>query len=758
MTAQHLRVTVQGKVQGVGFRPFAYRLAKGLGVNGWVQNSSRGAVLSLEADALILAEFLERLRTQLPPPGQIEDWEIETYPLVHFTQFEIRASVPGPKTATILPDLATCPACLVDIFDPQNRRYRYPFTNCTHCGPRYSIIEGLPYDRGATSMRAFPLCPACEQEYRDPGNRRFHAQPNACPACGPQIELWDTTGQVIAQKQEALTKTLEALQAGKIVAIKGLGGFQLWVDAHQEGAVQRLRQRKHRPAKPLAVMYPQLNQIAEDCDVGQEEADLLTSPAAPIVLLRKKSNFSLAPSLAPNNPELGAMLPCTPLHHLLLKDYGGPVVATSGNVAGEPICIENAEALQRLSAIADLFLVHNRPIVRPVDDSVVRVIQGQPLMIRRSRGYAPLPLTLPQALPSPTLAVGGQLKNTLAIAMGNQAYLSQHIGDLDTPASYQTFENTLTSLAQLYDFQPQVIVHDGHPDYLSTQYAARCPQPKLAVQHHYAHALAVMAEHHLAPPVLAVTWDGTGYGLDGTIWGGEFLRLKNSSWQRVAHLAPFPLLGGEQAIKDPRRIALALCSGQDFPTSLAQAFSTQDLKNLDALQIQPYLCPLTSSVGRLFDGVSALLGLCQTVTFEGQAAMALAAAVEEDLPSEAYPFDLEGTDSQLIHWRPMLRAILQDLQSGVSATEIATRFHHTLVAMLVAVAQSQRTPQIVLGGGCFQNRFLLEQSIIGLRQAGFEVYWPRLVPPNDGGLALGQLWALHYRQGPALAKHSPEGQ
>jgi hydrogenase maturation protein HypF len=712
----------------------------------------------LEADAPILTEFLERLRTQLPFPGQIEDWDVEAHPLVHFPRFEIRASVPGPKTATILPDLATCPACLAEIFDPQNRRYRYPFTNCTHCGPRYSIIEGLPYDRGATSMRAFSLCAGCEQEYRDPGNRRFHAQPNACPACGPQIELWDATGQILAQGEGVLTKTLVALQQGKIVAIKGLGGLQLWVDARQERAVQRLRQRKYRPVKPLAVMYPQLDQVSQDCDVGPAEADLLTSPAAPIVLLRKRSRFSLAPSLAPNNPELGAMLPSTPLHHLLLRDYVGPVVATSGNLAGEPICIDNAEALQRLSAIADLFLVHNRPIVRSVDDSVVRVIQGQPYLIRRSRGYVPLPLTLPQALPIPALAVGGQLKNTLALALGNQAYLSQHIGDLDTPASYQAFENTLTSLAELYDFHPQVIVHDSHPDYLSTQYAEHCPQPKLAVQHHYAHALAVMAEHHLAPPVLAVTWDGTGYGLDGTIWGGEFLRIEATTGQRVAHLAPFPLLGGEQAIKDPRRIALALCSGQDLPVSLVQTFSAQELKNLDYLRTQPHLCPLTSSVGRLFDGVSALLGLCETVTFEGQAAMALAAQVDETLPSAPYPFKLEGTDPQLIQWRPLLQAIRQDLQDSVPVAKIATRFHHTLVAIIVTVAQGQGISRVVLGGGCFQNRFLLEQSIIGLRQAGFEVYWPRLVPPNDGGLALGQLWALHYRQGPASAQHPPEGQ
>lgn len=744
--AQHLRVTVRGRVQGVGFRPFVYRLAQDLGVNGWVQNSTQGAVLSLEADSLILAEFLERLQTQLPAPGQIEDWETETHALANFTRFEIRASVNGPKTATILPDLATCPACLSDIFDPTNRRYRYPFTNCSHCGPRYSIIEALPYDRDATSMRCFSLCPACQQEYQDPGNRRFHAQPNACPACGPQVALWSVTGRIIAQGEAALRQTLAALGAGKMIAIKGLGGFQLWVDARQERAVQYLRQRKHRPAKPLAVMYPQLDQIAWDCDCDPEEATLLTSPAAPIVLLRKKSSFSLASSLAPNNPELGVMLPYTPLHHLLLKDYGGPVVATSGNRAGEPICIDNAEALERLQAVADLFLVHNRPIVRPVDDSVLRIIQGKPFFLRRSRGYAPLPLSLPEALPTPTLALGGQLKNTVAIAMGDRAYLSQHIGDLETPESYQAFENTLASLAQLYEVQPQTLVHDCHPDYLSTQYAERSPQPKLAVQHHYAHGLAVIAEHHLKPPVLAVTWDGTGYGLDGTVWGGEFLRIERSSWQRLAHLAPFPLLGGDQAIKDPRRIAVALCEGQGLPPKLAQTLSAQALQALKDLQTQNYPGPLTSSMGRLFDGIAALLGLCQTVSFEGQAAMALAALVDETLPDHPYPFELVGQAPQRIEWRPMLQAIRQDLEQSIAVEPIATRFHQTLVAVIVAVAQGQAIPQVVLGGGCFQNRFLLERSIMGLRTAGFAVYWPCLVPPNDGGLALGQLWARSYCQ------------
>jgi hydrogenase maturation protein HypF len=700
----------------------------------------------ITGNAEAIASFQQRLRTELPPPGHIDTITVTDIEVERFEGFQIRPSSHGEKTTTILPDLAPCPACLAELRNPSDRRYRYPFINCTHCGPRYSIIEALPYDRPNTTMARFIMCPDCQREYDDPGDRRFHAQPNACPRCGPRLTYGDREGNCLAHGDEALSLAVTQLNQGKILAIKGVGGFQLCCDATRFEVVQTLRERKHRPDKPLAVMVPHCDLIQQDCELTEPEVTLLNSRAAPIVLLRRKKLVTLAPNIAPQNRDIGVMLPSTPLHHLLLTALGKPIVATSGNVSGEPICIDNQDAFNRLNPIADGFLCHDRPIVCAVDDSVVRVVQDTPLFLRRSRGYAPLPIPLPKPTPKPLFAVGGYFKNTVAIAKQNQAYLSQHIGNLDTPLSYQAFQTTIRHLSQLYDFEPEEVICDGHPDYLSHHYAMQQNLPVHTVPHHYAHILAVMADQHISPPVLGIAWDGTGYGLDGTSWGGEFLRLTEHHWQRVAHFRPLPLIGNQQAIKDPRRIAVALlweALGDQWPDLLERHFQGLKLPALKQLW-QRQTAPLTTSVGRLFDGVSALLNLVTTVSFEGQGAIALEAQVMEAETVAPYPYDfVVMEDHTVIDWRPMIAAIAREI-FRVSTATIASRFHHTLIQIMVDIAQQQGLERVVLGGGCFQNRYLLDQGITRLKEAGFIPIWPTQIPPNDGGLCLGQLLAHLY--------------
>lgn len=563
-----LRVTIRGAVQGVGFRPFVHRLAAELGLTGWVNNSPQGVGVEVEGARANVEEFLLRLEGEKPPHSSIQSLEAAWLDAVGFGSFEIRTSCgDGDKTALLLPDLAICADCERDIFDPANRRFRHPFTHCTHCGPRFSIIEALPYDRANTAMKSFTMCAQCQAEYDDPRDRRFHAQPNACPACGPHLELWDPDGRRLETRDTALRAAAAAIRQGVIVAVKGLGGFHLMVAAHDEQAVRRLRERKHREEKPLALMFPSLESVRGPCEVSPLEARLLRSPEAPIVLLHRhrESEFSnpksqISTAVAPGNPYLGVMLASTPLHHLLLAELGFPIVATSGNRCDEPICTDEREALQRLAGIADFFLVHNRPITRPVDDSIVRVVAGRELVLRRARGFAPWPVSLKSET---ILAVGAHLKNTVALSVGQQAFLSQHIGDLGTAPALAAFRRVAADLPQLYDVQPDVFVADQHPDYLSTQFAreraAQSPGARfMAVQHHYAHVLSCMAENELEPPVLGVCWDGTGYGSDGTIWGGEFLCVTDNDFERVAHLRPFRLPGGEQATREPRRAALGL--------------------------------------------------------------------------------------------------------------------------------------------------------------------------------------------------------
>ncbi len=755
-----LAITVRGAVQGVGFRPFIYRLATELELNGWVNNSAQGVFIEVEGTQEQLETFLLRLEREKPTISFIQSLESSWLEPLGFTEFEIRPSVAGEKTAVVLPDIATCPDCLQEIFDPQNRRYRYPFTNCTNCGPRYTIIRGLPYDRATTSMQGFQMCPDCQAEYENPLNRRFHAQPNACPNCGPELEFWKGWGEILATGDRALKDAISTVNRGQILAVKGLGGFHLMVDAGNSAAVRRLRRCKHREEKPFAVMYPSLEQVRQECQVTAIEERLLRSPECPIVLLRRLSNSynQIAPEVAPDNPYLGVMLPYTPLHHLLLAELGKPVVATSGNLSDEPICIDEWEAADRLKNIADKFLIHNRPIVRAVDDSVVRVIAGREMVMRRARGYAPLPISLkgtPDSSP-PILAVGAHLKSAIALGLFPQIFVSQHIGDLETPQAFQAFQEATASLQQLYETTPQVVARDAHPDYRSTRFAERLGLPQIEVQHHYAHVLACMAENQLLEEtVLGVAWDGTGYGLDGTIWGGEFLRVSPQSWDRVAHFRTFPLVGGDKAVKEPRRVALGLLyevwGSRLFMEGVThncqpilEAFTPVELTLLRSMFEKQINTPVTSSVGRLFDGVAAIAGLKSQISFEGQAATALEFALEGWTTDESYPLPIQTGDGVAIaDWEPTILAILTDVGDRVPRGIISAKFHNTLVEIILSIAQLVGQERIVMTGGCFQNAYLTERAINRLKSEGFRPYWHQRIPPNDGGIALGQVIAAY---------------
>jgi len=769
ISQQRLHIIVRGIVQGMGFRPFIYRLATELELVGWVNNSSQGVEIDVEGARSQLDLFLHRLKQDKPARSLIQQVEFSILNPVGYSTFEIRASADGEKTTSVLPDLSICSECLKEIFEPTNRRYRYPFTNCTHCGPRFSLIEALPYDRCHTTMRHFTMCQQCQSEYEDPLNRRFHAQPNACPQCGPHLELWDQQGRVLATHDQALQMAAVAIRQGYIVGIKGLGGFHLMVDAQSEAAVQRLRRTKHRPAKPLALMYPSLERVKANCEISDVEANVLQSSAAPIVLLKQfkiqSPSSEIAPSVAPHNPYLGIMLPYTPLHHLLMNDLGFPVVATSGNLSNEPICIDESEVLQRLGQVAAVFLVHNRPIAQAVDDSVVRVLSGQETVLRRARGYAPLPTSIDSNLKIQNskltvLAVGAHLKNTIAFSIDQQAFISQHIGDLETVAAVEALHRVVTNFQTLYDLQPTAIACDLHPDYRSTQLAEQLAQqlniPLIPVQHHYAHVLSCMAEHQLKGTALGIAWDGTGYGLDGTIWGGEFLHVTDTSFQRVAHLRPFRLPGGDKAIREPRRSAIGLLyelldnavfenlAGDDYSlVPPMQAFSDSELQVLKTMLHKNLNTPITSSMGRLFDAIAAIIGLRQQNQFEGQAAMELESAIAGSQIDHHYPFRILNLTnaSLLVDWTEMIQSILLDIKAGVSIDQLSAMFHNTLVEMIVAVAKRVEEPRVILTGGCFQNKYLTERTIQRLKIEGFQPYCHRSIPPNDGGIAIGQLIA-----------------
>jgi hydrogenase maturation protein HypF len=750
---KRLKMEIRGAVQGVGFRPFVYRLATGLGLSGWVLNDIRGVFLEVEGDPGQLSAFRERVFSEAPARARIQGLNESWLDPIGYEGFQIRTSeAKGTKTVLILPDIATCQDCLTEILDPENRRYRYPFANCTNCGPRFTILRDLPYDRPNTTMRAFALCPDCRAEYENPLDRRFHAQPTACSVCGPRLEAWTRTREVLARGDEALALAADVLLRGDVLACKGLGGFHLMCDARNEETVARLRQRKGREEKPFALMVRDLAAAALLCEVSPSAAELLTSAEAPIVLLPRRPDAAVAQGVAPGRPELGIMVPATPLHHLLLREVDFPLVATSGNRSEEPICIDEREALERLGNMADLFLVHDRPIERHMDDSVARVVTGAPRILRRARGFAPLPVTVAEELPV-ILAVGAHMKTAVALSVGRQVFLSQHIGDLETPEAMGAFTRVIADFTRLYDASPVLVAHDLHPGYPSTRWAEEWAVehgiPSLGVQHHHAHLVSCLAENGAPGPALGVTWDGTGYGTDGTVWGGEFLKGDAGGFTRFAHLRPFRLPGGEAAVREPRRAALAVLfevfggdalSREDLPP--VRAFSSNERTLLARMLETGLNAPMTTSAGRLFDAVAALLGLSQRTRHEGQAAMALEAAAD---PREevAWPFPLvprEGAPA-LLDWEPLLRALLEDLGRGVNAGRLAARFHNSLVDGIARTAEAAGEARVALTGGCFQNRLLFERAAKRLSALGFTVLLHREVPPNDGGISLGQVLA-----------------
>lgn len=750
---QRLRVSIRGAVQGVGFRPFVYKLATSLGLAGWVSNGPQGVTIETEGTSEGLQSFLIRVEKEKPVHAFIQGLESAYLDPRGYDGFEIRPSTEeGPRTAIAMPDIATCADCLRELFNPADRRFRYPFINCTHCGPRYSIIEALPYDRAATTMKKFRMCRRCREEYENPMDRRFHAQPNACPDCGPRLQCWDGGKRIVADQDSALRLAAQAILAGRIVAVKGIGGFQLLADARDRSVVQRLRDRKHRDEKPLAIMCPTLAMAKELCEISPLEERLLLSAEAPIVLLGRRTDRIMEPEVlevpvAPGNPNYGMMLPYSPLHHLLLSEVGQPVIATSGNLSEEPICISEQEAILRLYGIADLFLIHDRPIARYVDDSVVRVVMGRELVLRRARGYAPMPITLTEEAPA-LLAVGAHLKNTVAITAGRSAVLSQHIGDLQTLPAFEAFEQAVQDLERLYSMTPRAVACDLHPNYLSTHWAEKTRRPLIRVQHHFAHVLSCMADNELQPPVLGVAWDGTGYGLDGTIWGGEFLQICGEGFERVASLRTFPLPGGEKAIQEPARCALGLLhelfEGDIFghpEIPPLRSFSALEQTILKTMLKQSVNTPRTSSVGRLFDAVAAILNLRQEARFEAQAAMDLEFAAMEARTDETYPLWIHGAVPLIVDWEPMIRAILKDLREKVPAGPIAAKFHNTLAEAIFQIAGRVGEEKVALSGGCFQNRYLTERTVQRLTEAKFRPYWHQRIPPNDGGIALGQIMA-----------------
>jgi len=748
---ESFHIKILGAVQGVGFRPFIYRLAKELNLNGWVLNSAQGVFIEVEGPREILEKFLLRIEKEKPSISSIHSLEYSIHDVSGYEKFEIRHSeTNGKKIALIIPDIATCRDCLKELLDPNDRRFRYPFINCTNCGPRFSIIESLPYDRPNTSMKNFIMCKECRNEYDNPENRRFHAQPNACPNCGPQLELWSHEGNILASHEDALLQAADTLRKGKILALKGIGGFQLMVDSRNDVAVKILRKRKHRDEKPFAVMYPSLKSVKNDCNVSSLEERLLLSTASPIVLLQRRNKefqeSDIAASVAPNNPNLGVMLPYTPIHHLLLNELGFSIIATSGNLSDEPICIDEQEALKRLKDIADIFLVHNRPIFRHIDDSVARVILGNEQVLRRARGYAPMSIHLKNPVLQ-MIAVGAHLKNAIAMSNGTEIFISQHIGDLETAQAYSAFQKVVTDFQQLYEVNPRNIVCDMHPEYLSTKYAIKLSDAVIPVQHHYAHVMSCIADNELEGEVLGVSWDGTGYGTDKTIWGSEFLLTNENSFERVAHFFPFKLPGGEASIKQPSRTAIGVLFeifGEEIfsQTDLKplQNFSGKELMLLQQLLKKNLNTPSTTSAGRLFDAVASLIGLRQIVNFEGQAAMELEFAIQPEI-YESYPFEVLNKKPYIINWQPVILKIIDDVNGDLSIKIIAAKFHNTLSEIIVNIANKIGESKIVLTGGCFQNKYLTERTVVRLREEGFKPYWHQRIPPNDGGIAAGQIMA-----------------
>jgi hydrogenase maturation protein HypF len=756
------RLSIRGIVQGVGFRPFVYNLAHHLELAGYILNTASGVTIELEGEAPTVDQFLATLKSSPPPLAQITEIASQDLAVRGEPGFSIRESRDESQDFVLVsPDVATCDECWHEFTDPGNRRFAYPFTNCTNCGPRYTIIEDVPYDRPRTTMATFRMCALCQAEYDDPGNRRFHAQPNACALCGPSVLLVKRGAAMpsaSAFADSALTslavfqQVRALLQAGEIVAIKGLGGFFLACDARNESSVQRLRQRKRRSDKPFAVMARDIHAAKSICMLGDEDRVALESGRRPIVILTRRTDAGLAPSIAPGNPSLGIMLPYTPLHALLFSHgVGEPaqfpaLVMTSGNLSEEPIVTANVEAWQRLEPVVDWFLLHNREIHMRADDSVVRVVQGCERVFRRSRGYAPLPIDLGMPI-NPILACGAELKNTLCLTRDRYAILSQHIGDLENYETLRFFEETLGNLKKLFRVEPQAVAYDLHPNYISSRYAQSLPiERKIGVQHHHAHIVSCMAENHTRGKVIGVAFDGTGYGTDGAIWGGEFLIADYAGFERRAHLRYVSLPGGDAAVRQPWRMALSYLHDSFGASSvralpMLKSVPPRQLALVDTMLSRSFQTVPTSSCGRLFDAVAALIGLGQQVSFEGQAAIALESIADPSIDS-SYPFAILEADPLQIDMRPAIEAVVHEVLAGISVGQISARFHNTVAAAIVAVCrrlhEQEGLRRVCLSGGVFQNMYLLEHTVRDLYRAGFEVFLHAQIPPNDGGIALGQ--------------------
>ncbi len=733
---RRLRVRVVGTVQGVGFRPYVHRLAGEHGLVGHVLNDDLGVLVEVEGDPAEVSGFLDRLPADAPPLATVESISSEEIEPTGGVGFEIADSRRrGPPLALVSPDVATCDACLRELFDPADRRHRYPFVNCTDCGPRFTIVRDVPYDRPLTTMAGFEMCGPCRAEYEDPGDRRFHAQPNACPDCGPSLS-------------HPLEEVAQALEEGLVVAVKGLGGYHLACRADRESAVAALRSRKHREDRPFALMAGSLEAALELVELTPEEQDLLLGRERPIVIARRRPGAAVAPSVAPRSPDLGVLLPYTPLHHLLLADAGAPLVMTSANVSDEPIAYEDADAAERLQDIADLLLTHDRPIQTRTDDSVVRATSagsGAPLMVRRSRGYVPASLGLPLAVPRPLVAYGAEQKNTFCVAKGARAWVGHHIGDLENWETLRSFREGVAHFERLFAVEPEVVVHDLHPEYLSTKEALeRDGVQAIGVQHHHAHLAACLAEHGETGPAIGAIYDGTGYGLDGAVWGGELLAGGVEGFDRAAHLWPVRLPGGARAIHEPWRMACAwivevLGPEPPIPRGLAGRVEPDRWLSVARLCESGVGSPVTTSAGRLFDAVAALCGVRAEVTYEGQAAVELEALASGDSDTGAYPLPLAEA---VLDARAAVEAVLADLDAGVAPATVAARFHSGLAAATAdacaALAGARGLDTAVLSGGVFQNRLLLERTAGALAGGGMRVLRPERLPPNDGGISYGQ--------------------
>ncbi len=747
-------IKITGIVQGIGFRPFIYNLAKTHSIQGWVLNNERGVLIDAEAEDGNLDRFIQDIPKLAPPLARIESFELRQLDPLGYTTFEIKKSEEAQeKFVLISPDVATCDQCLSELFSPQDVRYHYPFINCTLCGPRFTIIQDIPYDRPKTTMAPFTMCPICQKEYEDPTNRRFHAQPNACPACGPSLRLEDKEGKEMPG--DPIEKTVDSLRRGAIVAIKGLGGFHLACDAKNSEAVASLRSRKYREDKPFAVMCRNLQEVKQHCEVNIEEEKLLLSVERPIVILRRRENSPVAHAVAPYQDTLGVMLPYSPLHHLLLNSPLKTLVMTSGNVSDEPISYKNDEAFNRLFHIADYFLFHNREIHMRCDDSVTRIFEGKPYILRRSRGYVPFPIKLSFPLEM-ILACGGELKNTFCLTRGQYAFMSHHIGDLENLETLTSFEEGIEHFKKLFYIEPKAVVYDLHPDYLSTQYALSIQDiPRIGVQHHHAHIVSAMAENGIEGDVIGIALDGTGFGLDGTIWGGEFVKANLRDFDRLAHLKKVPMPGSSMAIKEPWRMAMVYLSeafGDEAIHLRIDLMKRMDFEKWDILKraIEKKInTPWTSSMGRFFDAISSLLSIRDKVQYEGQAAIELEMIADHEVEEE-YPFHIyKDEEPMVIDPTEMIRGIVRNLIDRIPSSKISGKFHRTIGHLIVETCETIRSKQklnrVVLSGGVFQNIFLLTLVTEGLKRSGFNVYTHHLVPANDGGISLGQAVIGHMR-------------